>query len=115
MTIDRRRNLRDKVLYGAIASRSDSGVTRDCIVRNMSSSGARLEFESTIGLPNAIGLRIAHKGRSFLANIVWRSTEAVGVAFDDDVQASDLGERLRKSEKIQRALKRKIKMRLGEG
>lgn len=115
MTIDRRRHLRDKVIYGAVATRSDSGATRDCVVRNISDQGASLEFGSTVGLPDDISLTIARKGRSFSANIVWRRATAVGVAFAEAAPASDLDERLRKSEKKQRELKRKIRMLLGEG
>ncbi len=118
--IERRESVRDKVVYGGLAEIGESGSTRDCVVRNISEQGARLEFSNDVKLPKKqIALTIARKGRSFLAKVIWWRDNFVGIAFSDEVPfiapVSDLEDRLRKSEAKKRQLQRRIKQLLGEG
>jgi PilZ domain-containing protein len=116
--LDRRQSPRDKVLYGGVAGINERGSTMDCVVRNISAGGACVEFDQTAKLPEEINLTVAHKGRSFLAKMVWRQANRVGLAFRTmmtDAPASDLDERLRRSEIKKRQLQRRIKELLGEG
>ena len=91
---------------------------RDCVVRNISDKGASVEFSNIIKLPREqLSLRIARKGRSFLAKVIWWRDNFVGVAFTGTPRrepVSDLEERLRKSEIKKRQLQRRIKDLLGE-
>jgi PilZ domain len=116
--LDRRQSVRDKVIYGGVAEINERGSTMDCIVRNISEQGACVEFDSTARLPEQINLAIARKGRSFLARLIWRQANKVGLAFrmmTSDAPVSDLDERLRRSEIKKRQLQRRIKELLGEG
>jgi hypothetical protein len=116
--LDRRQTPRDKVLYGGVVEINERGSTMDCVVRNISESGACVEFDQGAKLPDEINLTIARKGRSFLARMIWRQANRVGLAFRTmitDPPASDLDERLRRSQIKQRQLKRRIKELLGEG
>ena len=113
---DRRQNARDKVIYGGVAE--SDGTTRDCVVRNISETGASVEFKNIIKLPREqMSLTIARKGRSFLARGIWWGDRNSGVAFSSEAEmpVSDLEERLRKSEKKKRQLQRRIKELIGEG
>ena len=114
---DRRKDTRDKVLFGGVASH-ETIPAKECVVRDISEHGARLEFKSGARLPkDQISLAIARKGKSFLARIVWWRDNIVGVAFTDpadQVPVSDLEERLRKSEKKKRQLQRRINDLLGQ-
>lgn len=65
---------------GAIAF---SGGRIDCIVRNLSSSGAGLDVESPIGLPPSFTLMIATDRFERRCHPVWRSDKRIGVAFDE--------------------------------
>jgi len=116
--LDRRQSVRDKVMYGGVAEIGESGATRDCIVRNISDRGATIEFSNVVQLPKEqISLRIARKGRSFLAKVIWWRDNFVGVAFRAESPAepvSDLDERLRKSEIKKRQLQRRIRELLGD-
>jgi hypothetical protein len=116
---DRRESARDKVIYGGVAEIDESGATRECIVRNISDNGASVEFSNVVNLPRErMSLRIARKGRSFLAKVVWWRDNFVGLAFNAETPSepvSDLEERLRKSEIKKRQLQRRIKELLGEG
>jgi hypothetical protein len=116
--LDRRESVRDKVMYGGVAEIGERGATRDCIVRNISDRGATIEFSNVVTLPREqISLRIARKGRSFLARVIWWRDNFVGVAFRAETPAepvSDLEERLRKSEIKKRQLQRRIQELLGD-
>ena len=112
--LDRRQSVRDKVIYGGVAEIGERGASRDCVVRNISENGARLEFSNDIRLPkDRMLLTIARKVRSFLARIIWWRDNFVGVAFSSqtsyELPGSDLAERLRKSEIKKRQLQRRIK------
>jgi len=115
---ERRKDMRDKVIFGGIASH-EAAPAKECVVRDISEHGARLEFKSGARLPkDQISLAIARKGKSFLAKIVWWRDNIVGVAFTDPADqampVSDLEERLRKSEKKKRQLQRRINDLLGQ-
>ena len=117
--LDRRQSARDKVIYGGVAKVDDNGPTRECVVRNISDNGASLEFSNVVNLPKErMSLRVARKGRSFLAKVVWWRDNFVGVAFSSEtpteLPVSDIEERLRKSEIKKRQLQRKIDQLLNE-
>ena len=116
--LDRRQSPRDKVIYGGVAEIGEDGATRDCVVRNISDHGASIEFSNVVKLPREqLSLRIARKGRSFLAKVIWWRDNFVGVAFRAESPAepvSDLEERLRRSEIKKRQLQRQIDELLGE-
>ena len=115
---DRRESVREKVMYGGVAEIGERGATRECIVRNISERGASIEFDDGAQLPKEqLSLRIARKGRSFLASVVWWRDNFVGVAFRAEAPTepvSDLEERLRISEIKKRQLQRRIKELLRE-
>jgi hypothetical protein len=115
--LDRRQNAREKVIYGGVAEVGERGATKDCVVRNISDTGARIEFDNAVKLPKEqMSLTIARKGRSFLAKVIWWRDNFVGVAFSSEqpyeLPVSDLEERLRKSEAKKRQLQRRIKQLL---
>jgi hypothetical protein len=115
---DRRESVRDKVFLGGVAEFNERGSTMDCVVRNLSEHGACVEFNSSVGIPDQMNLTIARKGRSFLARMIWRQANRVGLAFRamiTDAPESDLDARLRRSEQKKRQLQRRINQLLGEG
>ena len=109
---ERRESVRDKVMYGGVAEIGEHGATRECIVRNISDNGATIEFSNDLQLPKEqLSLRIARKGRSFMAKVIWWRDNFVGVAFRAESPAepvSDIEERLRRSEIKKRQLQRRI-------
>jgi hypothetical protein len=113
---ERRASARDKVLYGGVAEIGDSA-TMDCVVRDFSERGACVELEASARIPHEINLAISRKGRSYLARMIWRQANRVGLAFKTmvtDAPANDLDARLRRSEKKKRQLQRRINELLGE-
>jgi hypothetical protein len=117
--LERREKARDKVIYAGIAHADDSVQSTNCVVRNISDNGARLEFERIVRLPKEpMRLTIARKGRFFLARIIWWRDNFVGVAFAPEspfeLPGSDLAQRLRRSERKKRELQRRVKELIGE-
>ena len=115
--LDRRQSTRDKIIYGGVAEIGGDGATRDCVVRNISEQGAKIEFSTAVKLhKKQMSVAFARKGRSFLARVVWWRDNFVGVAFSSEskLPVSDLDERLRKSEQKKRQLQRRIKELIGE-
>ncbi len=113
---DRRANARDKVLLGGRAD-VDAKASMSCTVRNLSESGACVEVDGYARLPDEINLTITRKGRSYLARVIWREANRLGLAFRamiTDPGGSDLDARLRASEKKKRELQRRIKQLIGE-
>jgi hypothetical protein len=116
---ERRQGARDKVLFGGRAEINERGSTLECVVRNFSEHGACIEFDSSATLPDQLKLTVARKGRAYIARMIWRQANRVGLALQamitDAPAESDLDARLRRSEKKKRQLQRRINQLLGEG
>src|SRR5215204_2308276 len=72
---------RQRSLMGAVLSFHNGRSTLDCLVRNISDSGARLSVSPSVSLPQTLELLIPQKGMTREARLVWRSENEVGVAF----------------------------------
>ena len=78
--IERRAFPRHRVLkQGTIAFRGGGRI--DCMVRNISEGGARLEVATPFGLHGSFTLVIATDDFARDCRAVWNSEERVGVAF----------------------------------
>ena len=65
---------------GRLAFRGGGGI--DCTVRNISSSGARLDIATPVGLPGQLMLVIEADRFIRPCHAVWSSEKRLGVAFD---------------------------------
>jgi hypothetical protein len=54
----------------------------DCVVRNISSTGASLEVESPLGIPDQFDLVIVLDRLWRQCRVVWRKEKRLGVRFD---------------------------------
>ena len=79
--IEKRAAPRHRVLkHGTLAFGGGGGV--DCMVRNISESGARLEIVNPVGLPASFTLVIQADQFMRRCHPVWSSDNQIGVAFD---------------------------------
>ncbi len=53
----------------------------DCLVRNLSEGGARLEIAHPISVPREFEVTIPRRGESARARLAWRDSLALGVTF----------------------------------
>ena len=54
----------------------------DCLIRDMSSMGARLELSGSVTLPDRFDLYLPHRDETWRAHLQWRRGGQIGVAFD---------------------------------
>jgi hypothetical protein len=54
----------------------------DCMVRNMSNTGAALDVTSPIGIPEHFTLVFPTDGLHMPCHVVWRKEKRIGVAFN---------------------------------
>ena len=85
--IERRRAVRTKVFLAAqIRTARRPPLVIDCVVRDVSPLGARLELRDTSTLPNIFELTF-DSGRTLRAcHVVWRTPTDVGVEFSPGLQ-----------------------------
>ena len=79
--IEKRAHARQRVLKGGKLA-FDGGGGIDCMVRNISESGARLDVVSPMGLPRSFTLLIEADHFRRRCHSVWSSDRQIGVAFD---------------------------------
>lgn len=83
MSIDHRQSVRMRTfLKGRIVFNNGSS-SMDCLIRDLSATGARLEVSETTSLPEVFDLYIQNKDQTFRSTLRWRRSEGVGVTFDD--------------------------------
>jgi hypothetical protein len=76
------REVRSRTIIGARALINEGRSSFDCQIRNMSATGARLTFESTLGVPDVFKLEIPSRGQLLYVNVRWRKGTASGVKFE---------------------------------
>lgn len=81
--LDRRREHRGRTYLGGQIAFNNRWCTIDCLVRNVSQSGARLEFPLPVLVPSELDLIIPVKGYSRRVRVVWKQATTLGVAFTD--------------------------------
>jgi hypothetical protein len=112
--LERRLHPRNRVYYGGMIAFNGRNSTLDCVVRNFSPRGAKIEFENS-----AIPPEVVRRGLSCLARLVWRYHNTAGLMFSEeremgDVVPLDWARKLRASERANRRLKSRLDQLLSE-
>ena len=115
--LDRRQLPRNRVYYGGVVAFNGRNSTVDCVVRNFSLFGAKIEY--VVIVPDEIDFEIERKAISCTARLVWRSRDAAGLVFanvheDSGVVPLDWARKLRASERANRRLKSRLDQILSE-
>ena len=110
---ERRKSHRSRTYLGGRIAFNRRFSTMDCLVRNLSSNGARVVFTNTVTVPDELELTITHKAQTFRARMVWRQHEEAGLVFlAPQGEAApiplDVARRLKKCEAERDALKRRV-------
>src|SRR3954447_4943186 len=116
--MDRRQTARARVIYSGVIAFNQRRSTMNCVVRNFSESGVKVEFDHTALLPEEVDLLIARKSRAFDARIVWRNEKQAGLAFASPTENRpiplDWARRLRAADAERRKLQGRIDQLLSE-
>jgi hypothetical protein len=91
--VERRRFKRRRMLKAGRIVFNNAMSTFNCMMRNHSEAGARLEMNSTLGVPDAFDLRLEGLP-SQLCALAWRKSDALGVAFITVEEPAQLNENL---------------------
>jgi hypothetical protein len=78
---EKRTVARQRTLKGATVVFSDGAFTYKCLVKNLSATGASLEFLSTDGVPNHFQLTFEDRSPTRTCNVIWRTEKRLGVEF----------------------------------
>ncbi|QXX74114.1 PilZ domain-containing protein [Methylovirgula sp. HY1] len=81
--MDKRANDRIRSFLRAQIIFNNRMTTIDCIVKNISQSGARVALNDTLAVPTEFDIYIPQRGRSHHAKLVWRDKDSIGVDFID--------------------------------
>lgn len=77
-----RRQSREEVSRRAWIERTSDGPPLSCTVIDISPSGAKIEVDDAMQLPDEFAIRLTRSGQpNFSCKVVWRNTTAVGVRF----------------------------------
>ena len=113
--VERRQTSRQKsFLRGSIHFNNRRSVV-DCLIRDISPSGARLVFSDTVTTPDVLELYIPQKEQTLRVSVIWRHGQELGVAFPQAAQmepaaeSGDLAERVARLEIEILGLKRMLK------
>ena len=107
MMVEARQGERVRALLRARIIFNNQNSTIDCTIRNISTSGAKIELGNTASVPAEFDLEIMQRGQIYRARIVWRDVAALGVTFIEAnaaTQPADMSvERLKKENRQLRA------------
>ena len=82
MARERRRSRRRTLGYGAVVVSFDGALTRECVINDISASGAKLRLDAPKELPEEFVLVLTAQGTAKRrCKIAWRSAQEVGVRF----------------------------------
>lgn len=116
--IEQRQTLRKRVIYSGVVTFNERRSSLDCVIRNFSDDGAKIEFDNPALLPDEIDLVIPKKNRAFRAKMVWAAAGQAGLTFRsisrDQPVPLDLARRLRLCESERRDLQSRLAQLLSE-
>lgn len=78
---EKRKSQRHRTLKGGTIAFRQLGATIDCVVRNLSDSGALLVVTSPLGVPDRFELVVQADQSVRQCRVVWRTERQIGVAF----------------------------------
>jgi hypothetical protein len=78
---ERRRVTRQKSFLSGCVYFNSRRTPIDCLVRDISATGARLIFPGEVNLPDQVYLYVPKKDQTFSALVHWHRGDEVGIAF----------------------------------
>ena len=76
---DRRHQRRQRVLKGALVVLGDHLRAFDCTIRNLTEVGAKIDIETTLGIPDEFEIFVQSTNRIAPARTIWRNDHEIGI------------------------------------
>jgi len=114
-TVERRKVTRHKSFLRGMIYFNNRRNVLDCLIRDMSSSGARLIFSDSVTTPDVLDLYIPQKEQTLRVHVIWRHGQEAGVSFaqvaeiDRPVETGVVAERVARLEVEMAAIRRALK------
>ena len=110
MPSERRQSVRRRTYLGGRATYEKPVSSDECLVRDRSSGGARIEFSGSTPFPDAFDLTIRDSGEKRSVRVVWRDGLRAGVAYESAALpfAPEAARQIRKLEADRNALARRL-------
>lgn len=89
---ENRKVQRTRVLKGAKIIFNQRLSSLDCIVRNLSDTGACLQLASPVGFPATFELSLDGDRSPRPCRVIWHSADRIGVTFNGPIRTSEDGE-----------------------
>ena len=110
---ERRRLFRNRVYYGGLIAFNARPSTLECVVRDFSPFGAKIELESLELLADELEFAVPRKALSCVARLAWRDHTTAGLIFDDSGDANrvipmEWARKLRVTERTNKQLRARI-------
>jgi hypothetical protein len=99
---------RSRTFLKGIVYFNNRGTSIDCTIRDLSDTGAKIEFASLVTVPDIIELHIPLKQKTYPARVMRRESYEIGVSFED--QRSGEPRRGSDSELVERVAKLEIEL-----
>ena len=80
-----------KSLIAATIVYNNGQCTLDCVIRNISETGAKLSVPASVALPDRFDLTVPQRSATYRAHIAWQRRGEIGVLFDGVSAVSDAG------------------------
>ncbi|MCC6946365.1 MAG: PilZ domain-containing protein [Bradyrhizobiaceae bacterium] len=87
---ERRNSSRKRSFLKGVVYYNNHLSSAECLIRDLSEHGARVQFGSVIGLPDTVELHIPARDQIIICQVRWRKGDEVGLAFQ--AQATSTGE-----------------------
>lgn len=81
---EQRLEIRQRVFLKGRIVYSGGQSSMDCLVRDMSPTGARVALSETTTLPEVFDLYIPQKERTYRCKLAWRREDGIGITFIDE-------------------------------
>src|ERR1700683_3806852 len=89
---DRRSLVRHKTFIKGRIYFNNGLSSMDCIVRDLTEGGSRLEVSETVALPDVFELYLPNKDEYFHAKVEWRKANSLGISWAPEQPAAPGGE-----------------------
>lgn len=78
-----RSSSRSRTLLPARIEFYDGAIKLECVVKDLSETGARIRVSESVSIPESFRLYLPKTDRWFDAQLKWRRTDLIGVAFEN--------------------------------
>ncbi|WP_310423537.1 PilZ domain-containing protein [Mycoplana sp. BE70] len=79
-SVEHRLSQRKRTLLGAKIVFNDGTSVYECVIRNMSDTGALVQSENSLAAPPTFSLQLTD-GRVFACEVIWRKASSLGVKY----------------------------------